>query len=1769
MNNHKLSWRLIAIALSIIVSLGLAPVSAAAETPDYSWYDANTAAHRFEINSAAQLKGLADIVNGNHGAAFSFAGREVCLMADIDLSGYDNWTPIGFGNKTFDGAFIGNSHAINGLTINEPTQTYVGLFGLMVGSVSGLTLTNVNIIGSTNVGAIAGETWGSISRCAVVGGTVSGNQYTGGIVGKVNMGSLTSCFATCDIRGIGFSPYYAGGVTGRVEWDGSLSDCYATGSVRTGEGFSGMFGAAGGVVGSMNSGSIQRCFATGEVAGTVDTGGVVGAYSGGTLTNVAALNNRVAGAPDASIYGGPKTGRVAGRSGEATNAIAFSGLILVNGGNGLNGTDKSAAEIKAEGFFEANGFSTPTWQNEAEKLPILAGFAEGLQDGELPAHIGSPMPSAPQALTAEPNDGSVKLTWSAPASSGASDISRYEVRKNNDSWTSVGLAMTYTFTGLTNGTIYTFEVRAVNSYGNGAAASAQRVPVSSGHIAAIPGDRSAILNWVTPPALIGKIQLYQVRYNNGSWIIPDEDYLHTYYGLANGVNYTFEIQGIGMDGTSPGVLFGSSVQAMPVGKPLEPANPVAVPGDRQIQLSWENVYSDEGSPVLRYEVSQDGGANWVSVGMNMSYTFTGLVNGTAYPLQVRAVNAIGAGNTAAISATPRQPPAIISANNQSFPYGSGGTFTVSATGTPTIAYTLTGQPVGVSINETTGSVTVEKTVPADVYPFTITAANGSPPDAVQNFTLTITPRTPQLSDLQYTAPSNRTYDGTGTGIGPVTDKNAIGLTCTVYYQGISGTSYPRSQTPPKNAGNYEVIASIAGSTNINAAELSLGTYRIIPKSINVTPTAGQNKIYGQPDPQFAYTLSSTLAAGDTMTGALTRAAGENVGAYSIALGTLTAGSNYTLSLSGSVSFTINPKADASFSIAAIPPQTYTGSAITPQPTVKDGSIVLTKNVDFTYSYGNNTNAGVSAAVNITGIGNYAGSTGSAIFTISKAIPTLTLTATPPATQTRPGSVELLAALPPDATGTLTFRAGMDTIATVTLPLKTASFTPTGAANAYSFTVEYSGDGNYEGKTSAALEYSFTKSSQAALSATNGTVNYADTLDLSTLVSGGSGTGAFSFAIIDGPADLDGATLTATGVGTVHITATKAADNDYDAKSAVLTVTVIPRVITFTVAPVEPQTYTGSVITPEPEVRDTDVLLTEGIDFTYGYSDNTNIGNLAAVNITGIGNYAGSTGSATFSIVRAAPSILTPPVVSDNIYAGTALSKISLTGGEASVSGHFEWVNPSAAAVSGENTFEARFVPDDIVNYLEIEGISIAFTAKNRPSGNNPRIYNIRPSQPASASITAAAQVTNGRAALTITSRIARSAIDQALTDAKAMGNTANGIRVTISVAAKDASVFALTLEGNALNRLLNAGVKSFNVSGLPVNLGFDTESLRQIRTQSGGDVVIIIKPVAVTGLRNAYEINITTTKTGKAFRITSLGKGSVTLSIAAAPGKNESGGYLYGAYVGADNKINRIANSVYDANSKRVILSINHFSVYGVGYSAPSATFVDIAQHWAKGSIDYIVARGLISGTSGTAFSPDAAITRGILAAALGRLSGADVSGYSRTSSFRDVETGSVIQPYIEWAYKKGIMQGAGNRQFAPDKALTREEIAVILQNYAKVTGYRLPVTREAAAYADSNAITYKIAVKAMQQAGVLMGKSDNKFNPKSYATRAEVSAMLYRYIKLTVDPATAQGWALNDDGQYLYYQNGAAVTGWQTIDGVEYYFNSTGSFQTDSLQNR
>jgi uncharacterized repeat protein (TIGR02543 family) len=451
----------------------------------------------------------------------------------------------------------------------------------------------------------------------------------------------------------------------------------------------------------------------------------------------------------------------------------------------------------------------------------------------------------------------------------------------------------------------------------------------------------------------------------------------------------------------------------------------------------------------------------------------------------------------------------------------------------------------------------------------------------------------------------------------------------------------------------------------------------------------------------------------------------------------------------------------------------------------------------------------------------------------------------------------------------------------------------------------------------------------------------------------------------------------------------------------------------------------------------------------------------------------------------------------------------------------------------------------------------------------------KPDQPVTASVPITATAgTGGTASAVISDKTITDAIAKAQADAKAQGKTANGTSVELNVTMpQGANALTATLTPNSLNSLVNAGVTSLEINGAPVSLGLDLTALKEIQKQSGGNITISIAPATglsneakkLIGNRPVYHITISyTDKDGKTHNITSLGSGTATLAIPYTPGRNEAAGYLYGVYVDGNGNVTRIPGSVHDANSRSILIPTNHFSVYGVGYEAPSAKFTDIGNHWGKEAIDYVVGRGLLSGTSKTTFAPNTAMTRGMLVTALGRLTGVDTKLYT-TNSFTDVKADSAFRPYIEWARSKDIIQGIGNGQFAPDRAITREEIAVIFANYAKATGYKLPVTRTAATFADASSIgsAYKTAVTAMQQAGIMMGSTNNKFNPKQSATRAEVSAMLHRYIKLTIDPATAQVWVKNDAGQYLYYKDGKALTGTQTLDGTKHFFNTDGTLKT------
>ena len=288
-------------------------------------------------------------------------------------------------------------------------------------------------------------------------------------------------------------------------------------------------------------------------------------------------------------------------------------------------------------------------------------------------------PTAPEGLSAAPGDRQAVLSWSAPENDGGFAVTDYEVRHAegatvpaNTAWTSVGLVTTHTVTGLDNGELHSFEVRAVSARGGGRAAQIQATPATKPsapqELTASASAGRVDLAWSAPTDDGGSdILRYEIRHAKGASVPNDTAWteleLHrTYYfagaGIDNGEQYSFEVRAVSVQGPGPAAL----IQATPGGPPTAPEGLSAAPGDRQAVLSWSAPENDGGSAVTDYEVRHAEGATvpantaWTSVGLVTTHTVTGLDNGEQHSFEVRAVSARGGGRAAQIQATPATKP---------------------------------------------------------------------------------------------------------------------------------------------------------------------------------------------------------------------------------------------------------------------------------------------------------------------------------------------------------------------------------------------------------------------------------------------------------------------------------------------------------------------------------------------------------------------------------------------------------------------------------------------------------------------------------------------------------------------------------------------------------------------------------------------------------------------------------------------------------------------------------------------------------------------------------------------------------------------------------------------------------------------------------------------------------------------------------------------------------------------------------------------------------
>jgi hypothetical protein len=426
---------------------------------------------------------------------------------------------------------------------------------------------------------------------------------------------------------------------------------------------------------STNGGSTWSTLPTTTGGGTV-TGTVTGLANGTTYAvRVRAVNGKGNGVASitrsvtpATVPGAPSG--VSATRGNASASVSFTAPSS-NGGT----TITSYTVTSAPGGLSATCASSPctvtglangtayTFTVHATN-PVGSSAESTASSPVTPATVAT----APTSVTVTGGDSSASLSFTAPGDNGGEAITGYEYSTDGSTWqplTVSGAApVTATITDLTNGISYPVQVRALNSVGPGTASAAVAVtpattPGTPFALTAVRGNGQAVVSFEPPSGTGGAaITSYTVTSAPGGLTAGCAESPCTVTGLINGTAYTFTVHATNSAGDS-----GESNAT----DPIVPSTTPGVPDEVTTTAAATSITvsfiapATGGSPITGYEISTDGGMNWVAFspsGSPPSGTITGLTPGTDYQVAVRAFNTVGAGDPTTAEAVTTLPATV-------------------------------------------------------------------------------------------------------------------------------------------------------------------------------------------------------------------------------------------------------------------------------------------------------------------------------------------------------------------------------------------------------------------------------------------------------------------------------------------------------------------------------------------------------------------------------------------------------------------------------------------------------------------------------------------------------------------------------------------------------------------------------------------------------------------------------------------------------------------------------------------------------------------------------------------------------------------------------------------------------------------------------------------------------------------------------------------------------------------------------------------------------
>ena len=487
-----------------------------------------------------------------------------------------------------------------------------------------------------------------------------------------------------------------------------------------------------------------------------------------------------------------------------------------NGGQTTMGT---SSPIVVQGL--ANG--------DSYTFTVTATNSTGTGPASAPSNAAVPTapaatPGASVLTMATGGNAQVVLDWTAPSNNGGSPIIGYNILRGTTSGsetllTSVGSTLTFTDTGLTNGTTYYYEIQAVNAVGDSVASNElsatptapATAPAAPNLTSATGGNAQVVLDW-TAPSNNGGSPI--IGYNIFRGTTPGSEtpltsvgsiLTFTDTGLTNGTTYYYEIQAVNAVADSVASNELSATPTAPATAPGASVLTIATGGNAQVVLDWTAPSNNGGSPIIGYNILRGTTSRsetlLTSVGSILTFTDTGLTNGTTYYYEIQAVNAVGdsvASNE--LSATPGLVPgapgfvqAVPPPSNPNSNVGVSGSITVAYFYTtigssPILYYTVTATDLTTPANggqtvsgdpvsgATAYELPVTGLVNGDAYTFSVTATNSTGTSVASAASSPVTPESwITVSPNQYPSPIAISADGTNTWVANEYDNSVVEL----------------------------------------------------------------------------------------------------------------------------------------------------------------------------------------------------------------------------------------------------------------------------------------------------------------------------------------------------------------------------------------------------------------------------------------------------------------------------------------------------------------------------------------------------------------------------------------------------------------------------------------------------------------------------------------------------------------------------------------------------------------------------------------------------------------------------------------------------------------------------------------------------------------------------------------------------------------------------------------------------------------------------------